>query len=182
MAPNWIETVRALSRKLSFIKQSWIYIAYLGVIVFIPGWAIIILNTFILEVTCLFYLVSLSVLTFVFCLLDDGISIPCSYTSFIAPVHSPKLYGEVSARHKDPTKVSEMYNFEMPFVVHQQNKLILADIQPLFMYEHPNKGILLFTLRVDCYAIALSKNLRVLWFSFILLQEKLGYVFYTELI
>lgn len=79
--------------------------------------------------------------TFVCRLLDDGISIPCSYTSFLAPVHSPKLYGEVSARHKDPTKVSEMYNFEMPFVVHQQNKLILADIQPLFVYEHPNKGI-----------------------------------------
>lgn len=73
--------------------------------------------------------------------LDDGISIPSSYTSFLAPVHSPKLYGEISARYRDPTKLAESYNFEMPWVVHQQNRFPLAETQPLFTFHHPNKGI-----------------------------------------
>ena len=51
---------------------------------------------------------------------DDGISIPCEYTSYLAPLHSSKLYNEVRAsKDKDkPTDVSyvwelkcdEMYN------------------------------------------------------------------------
>jgi len=70
---------------------------------------------------------------------EDGISIPCSYTSYLAPVHNPRLYGEIVARYKDPTKTSESANFEMPWVVHQQNRYCLAKTQPLFAFHHPNR-------------------------------------------
>ncbi|XP_054276086.1 protein arginine N-methyltransferase 5-like [Macrosteles quadrilineatus] len=70
---------------------------------------------------------------------DDGISIPCSYTSYLAPVQNPRLWGEVAARFRDPNKVSETMNFEMPWVVHQQNRYPLAPTQPLFTYHHPNR-------------------------------------------
>ena len=33
---------------------------------------------------------------FCFFFLDDGISIPCEYTSFLAPISAPKLHYEVS--------------------------------------------------------------------------------------
>nr|CAG4635316.1 EOG090X028A [Artemia franciscana] len=66
----------------------------------------------------------------------DGISIPCDYTSFLAPIHSPKLYNEVrSCREVDKPPHTP---FEMPFVVQLHNKMDLASAQPLFKFEHPN--------------------------------------------
>ena len=47
-----------------------------------------------------------------------GISIPYSYTSFIGPLQSSKLYNEVRGC-KDETK-HPMANFETPYVVHFQ--------------------------------------------------------------
>ena len=35
---------------------------------------------------------------------DDGISIPCEYTSFLAPVSAPKLHYEVSQSNADTSK------------------------------------------------------------------------------
>ncbi|KAF7390207.1 hypothetical protein HZH68_012064 [Vespula germanica] len=68
---------------------------------------------------------------------DDGISIPCSYTSYIGPVQSSKLYNEVR-QCKDKDK-HPLVNFETPYVVHLQNKYDIAKPQPLFTFKHPNK-------------------------------------------
>lgn len=71
-------------------------------------------------------------------ILDDGISIPCSYTSYIAPVQSSKLFNEVrQCRDKDKHPLA---HFETSYVVHLQNKYDIAKPQPLFTFRHPNKG------------------------------------------
>ncbi|XP_076246806.1 protein arginine N-methyltransferase 5 [Calliopsis andreniformis] len=68
---------------------------------------------------------------------DDGISIPTSYTSYIAPVQSSKLYNELrQCRDKDKHFLT---HFETPYVVHLQNKYDIANPQPLFTFKHPNK-------------------------------------------
>jgi len=65
-----------------------------------------------------------------------GISIPCSYTSYLGPLQSSKLYNEVRAC-KDETK-HPLANFETPYVVHFQNRFELSPPQPLFTFKHPN--------------------------------------------
>jgi PRMT5 arginine-N-methyltransferase. len=75
---------------------------------------------------------------------DDGISIPCSYTSYLCPVQSSKLYNEVRlCKEKDKHALN---HFETPYVVHLQNKFQLAPTQPLFTFCHPNKG----NIHVSC--------------------------------
>uniref|UniRef100_A0A665X1S5 Protein arginine N-methyltransferase 5 n=1 Tax=Echeneis naucrates TaxID=173247 RepID=A0A665X1S5_ECHNA len=66
---------------------------------------------------------------------DDGVSIPCSYTSFLAPLSSSKLYNEVRScreRDKDPE-----CHFETPYVVRLHNFHQLADPKPCFTFTHP---------------------------------------------
>lgn len=71
--------------------------------------------------------------------LDDGINIPQSYTSYIAPIQSSKLYNEVrQLRDKDKHPLT---NFETPYVVHLQNKYDIASPLPLFTFIHPNRGL-----------------------------------------
>lgn len=72
-------------------------------------------------------------------MLDDGINIPQSYTSYIAPIQSSKLYNEVrQLRDKDKHPLT---NFETSYVVHLQNKYDVASPQPLFTFIHPNRGL-----------------------------------------
>lgn len=69
---------------------------------------------------------------------DDGVSIPCSYTSFLAPLSSSKLYNEVRScreRDKDPE-----CHFETPYVVRLHNFHQLADPKPCFTFTHPTTG------------------------------------------
>uniref|UniRef100_A0A668AWD8 Protein arginine N-methyltransferase 5 n=1 Tax=Myripristis murdjan TaxID=586833 RepID=A0A668AWD8_9TELE len=66
---------------------------------------------------------------------DDGVSIPCSYTSFLAPLSSSKLYNEVRGcreRDKDPE-----CHFETPYVVRLHNFHQLAEPKPCFTFTHP---------------------------------------------
>uniref|UniRef100_A0A8C1IZF1 Protein arginine N-methyltransferase 5 n=2 Tax=Cyprinus carpio TaxID=7962 RepID=A0A8C1IZF1_CYPCA len=70
---------------------------------------------------------------------DDGISIPCSYTSFLAPLSSSKLYNEVRGcreRDKDPE-----CHFETPYVVRLHNFHQLADPKPCFTFVHPTSDM-----------------------------------------
>lgn len=67
---------------------------------------------------------------------SSGISIPCSYTSYIGPLQSSKLYNEVR-NCKDDMKGPQA-GFETPYVVHFQNRYELAPPQPLFTFAHPN--------------------------------------------
>jgi len=69
---------------------------------------------------------------------DGGVSIPCSYTSFLAPLSSSKLYNEVRGcreRDKDPE-----CHFETPYVVRLHNFHQLAEPKPCFTFRHPTKG------------------------------------------
>jgi len=69
---------------------------------------------------------------------DDGINIPQSYTSYIAPMQSSKLYNEVrQLRDKDKHPLA---HFETLYVVHLQNKYDIANPKPLFTFKHPNTG------------------------------------------
>lgn len=68
----------------------------------------------------------------------DGISIPHSYTSWISPVQSLKLYNEI--RNTRPADKSLQNCYETPYVVHIVNKYIVDASQPLFTFTHPNKS------------------------------------------
>jgi len=67
---------------------------------------------------------------------EGGISIPCKYTSYAAPLSSQKLYSEVVLT-KEVGKIPEA-PFESPYVVRLQNVNILQDPKPVFTFEHPN--------------------------------------------
>ncbi|EHA8586617.1 putative protein arginine N-methyltransferase [Cocos nucifera] len=60
----------------------------------------------------------------------DGISIPSSYTSFIQPVTTAKLYNDVKS-HRD------LAHFETAYVVKLHRVARLAPSQPLFSFKHP---------------------------------------------
>ncbi|XP_069735292.1 protein arginine N-methyltransferase 5 isoform X2 [Phaenicophaeus curvirostris] len=69
------------------------------------------------------------------CLKADGVSIPCSYTSFLAPISSSKLYNEVrGCRERDRHPEAQ---FETPYVVRLHNFHQLAPPQPCFSFQHP---------------------------------------------
>lgn len=71
-------------------------------------------------------------------ILDDGICIPQSYTSYIGPVQSSKLYNEIRLcfeKDKHP-----LTHFETPYVVYLHNKYNIAKEQSLFTFTHPNRG------------------------------------------
>ncbi|RHZ83026.1 hypothetical protein Glove_100g30 [Diversispora epigaea] len=63
----------------------------------------------------------------------DGVSIPASYSTFISPISSTKLYNEVAA-HKD------FVHFETPYVVMFQSASELTESQEIWRFEHPNKS------------------------------------------
>lgn len=69
---------------------------------------------------------------------DDGVSIPSSYTSYLAPLSSSKLYNEVRGcreRDKDPE-----CHFETPYVVRLHNFHQLAEPKACFTFTHPSTG------------------------------------------
>jgi protein arginine N-methyltransferase 5 len=59
--------------------------------------------------------------------------IPSSYTSFIAPLSSQKLFDEASA-YKD------LVHLETPYVVQFRQTFEIADAKPLWTFHHPNRG------------------------------------------
>ncbi|XP_037982473.1 protein arginine N-methyltransferase 5 [Motacilla alba alba] len=70
------------------------------------------------------------------CLKEDGVSIPQSYTSFLAPVSSSKLYNEVrGCREHDRHPEAQ---FETPYVVRLHNFHQVAPPLPCFTFQHPN--------------------------------------------
>ncbi|XP_078443780.1 SHK1 binding protein 1 [Wolffia australiana] len=63
---------------------------------------------------------------------EDGISIPSSYTSFLQPVSTSKLYNDVKS-HKD------LAHFETAYVVKVHRVARLAPTQAVFTFVHPNR-------------------------------------------
>ncbi|TMW67142.1 hypothetical protein Poli38472_012258 [Pythium oligandrum] len=65
---------------------------------------------------------------------EDGVSIPCKYTSFMAPIMSSKLWNDVKA-------LDGLKHFETPYVVRLHNIYSIAPSQPCFVFEHPKFDI-----------------------------------------
>jgi protein arginine N-methyltransferase 5 len=65
-------------------------------------------------------------------LAEDGLSIPCEYTSYLAPITSSKLHNEVKA-------YGDLAHLETPYVVKMHNVHQLAQSQPFFTFVHPNR-------------------------------------------
>ncbi|XP_050447264.1 protein arginine N-methyltransferase 5 [Cataglyphis hispanica] len=87
---------------------------------------------------------------------DDGINIPQSYTSYIAPMHSSKLYNEVrQLRDKDKHPSA---HFETPYVVHLQNKYDIANPKPLFTFKHPNTDVITDNSRYETKTFQVEQN------------------------
>ncbi|XP_063367944.1 protein arginine N-methyltransferase 5 [Cydia amplana] len=68
----------------------------------------------------------------------DGISIPHRYTSYVAPISSPRLWAAAKAAvaltpHKN--------NLEMLWVVYMQNKHDIGETKPVFTFEHPARRV-----------------------------------------
>lgn len=76
------------------------------------------------------------------CFVENGVSIPSKYTSYLSPIQSSKLYNEVRMLKENKHQLA---HFEAPYVVHQQNRFSIAPPQPVFMFVHPNRGM--------CYSI-----------------------------
>ncbi|XP_022905045.2 protein arginine N-methyltransferase 5 [Onthophagus taurus] len=65
-----------------------------------------------------------------------GISIPQSYTSYLAPFQSTKIFNEIRSNKPDDKTIETIY--ETPYVVHMVNYYQIADSKALFKFEHPN--------------------------------------------
>nr|XP_012138569.1 PREDICTED: protein arginine N-methyltransferase 5 isoform X2 [Megachile rotundata] len=87
---------------------------------------------------------------------ETGISIPCSYTSYIAPVQSSKLYNEV--RHCSDKDKHPLAHFETAYVVHLQNKYVIAKPQPLFTFKHPNRENVIDNSRYEVKTFEVQQN------------------------
>lgn len=68
---------------------------------------------------------------------DDGISIPSSYSSYIAPVLAPKLHASIE-ECKDKDKGFYLAHYETPYVVRLWNANPVSSTQTCFTFHHPN--------------------------------------------
>ncbi|ESN96246.1 hypothetical protein HELRODRAFT_68344 [Helobdella robusta] len=67
------------------------------------------------------------------------ISIPCSYTSYVAPLQSSKLWNEAKLCRESGKPVDSQ--FETPYVVRLHNSQLISDPQPLFTFDHPRRDV-----------------------------------------
>lgn len=65
----------------------------------------------------------------------NGISIPASYTSFLAPISSSKLYGEVM-------RYDDLEHLETPYVVKFRQTYDIAPPQSTWTFQHPHNDIM----------------------------------------
>ncbi|KAA0200429.1 Protein arginine N-methyltransferase, partial [Fasciolopsis buskii] len=72
---------------------------------------------------------------------DDGISIPCSYTSYLAPIQSLQFFNETK-RTRDPSGLSRCSTSqETPYVVRLRNCQVLCKPQKVFTFVHPKSDL-----------------------------------------
>ncbi|GBP55496.1 Protein arginine N-methyltransferase 5 [Eumeta japonica] len=70
-----------------------------------------------------------------------GISIPCAYTSYVTPVSSARLWAAAKGIAGATGIQNSDKNLETIWVVFMQNKYDIADVQPVFTFNHPSEGI-----------------------------------------
>jgi type II protein arginine methyltransferase len=72
----------------------------------------------------------------------DGTSIPCAYTSYVAPMSSEKLWNDVRGQGAISSGQGGAHNgkksFETGYVVKFHNATLLAEPQACFQFRHPN--------------------------------------------
>ncbi|XP_053601110.1 protein arginine N-methyltransferase 5 isoform X1 [Plodia interpunctella] len=69
-----------------------------------------------------------------------GISIPCRYNSYVAPISSPRLWAAAKVASTGAAN-SKDKNLETLWVVYMQNKHDIADTKLLFTFDHPAKSV-----------------------------------------
>jgi protein arginine N-methyltransferase 5 len=73
---------------------------------------------------------------------ESGVSIPCSYQSFVSPISSQKVWSEVRGLSKGPidvdpvTAASGVQRFETPYVVRLFNIYHIDDPKVVFDFDH----------------------------------------------
>ncbi|XP_047534152.1 protein arginine N-methyltransferase 5 [Vanessa atalanta] len=71
---------------------------------------------------------------------SGGISIPREYSSYVAPISSPRLWA--AARAASPGNSAQIEkNLETLWVVYMQNKHDIAETKCVFTFDHPAKGM-----------------------------------------
>lgn len=90
---------------------------------------------------------------------DDGISIPCEYTSYMSPLQSEKLYNEVRVcKDNTPSNKPLDHNFETPYVVRLHNCQVLAPPQEVFHFKHPNRDTVIDNTRYTCLEFDIKQD------------------------
>ncbi|XP_050428754.1 protein arginine N-methyltransferase 5-like [Adelges cooleyi] len=100
------------------------------------------------------------------CLKDDGISIPCTYSSFLRPVMSHKLYSQTTT-NKDTDGCESKFKypeFEQMYVVLQPESYKPTDPKILFTFNHPTKTLPDNT-RYKCLEFKVTANMQLHGFS-----------------
>lgn len=87
----------------------------------------------------------------------NGISIPCKYTSYVAPIMSSKLWNDVKS-------FESLKHFETPYVVRLHNIYSIAESQACFTFTHPSKS---FSRSSDTNKPQLPDNRRFIELNFI---------------
>ncbi|VVC31708.1 Protein arginine N-methyltransferase PRMT5,PRMT5 arginine-N-methyltransferase,Protein arginine N- [Cinara cedri] len=101
------------------------------------------------------------------CLKDDGISIPCEYSSYLRPVMSHKLFSQTinnNITDESCASSSKVARFEQSYIVSQQNSYKPTNTQKLFSFKHPKK-VLDSNSRYKCLKFQISSNMQLHGFS-----------------
>jgi len=101
------------------------------------------------------------------CLKDNGISIPCEYSSYLRPIMSHKLFSQtISNDIIDESCIShsEDAKFEQSYIVLQPNSYKPTKTKKLFSFNHPKK-ILNNNSRYKCLQFEITSNMQLHGFS-----------------
>ncbi|XP_041974172.1 protein arginine N-methyltransferase 5 [Aricia agestis] len=71
---------------------------------------------------------------------STGISIPCQYKSYVAPISTPRLWSAAKAATNNPSQADK--NLETLWVVYMQNKHDIAETKEVFTFDHPAKPVI----------------------------------------
>ncbi|XP_025417605.1 protein arginine N-methyltransferase 5-like isoform X1 [Sipha flava] len=102
------------------------------------------------------------------CLKDDGISIPCEYSSYLRPLMSHKLFSQTINNNNimDDSCISNSKNavFEQSYIVLQPNSYKPTKTKKLFTFNHPKRNID-SNSRYKCLKYEINSNMQLHGFS-----------------
>ena len=94
-----------------------------------------------------------------------GISIPCQYNSYVAPISSPRLWAAAKAASSVSPSTQKDKNLETLWVVYMQNKHDIAETKVKDMtykkYYKFNLDTAWFELKVACLFFSLFSHLTI---------------------